>query len=178
MQFRNAMRKSVILLMLAVMTVVTGCDFFRVLAGRPTGKDIDARRVEIMKSEEAALQARLDSIRRAEEKVVADSLAALDSLAAQGVIMTGASRLGGLGAGLPAHRYHIITGAFRDRANARKLADKAVAEGYEAELIECRTGIIAVGLCPSDRIAVTYDALQKLRHESFFPKDSWILLNE
>ena len=61
------MRKSVILLMLAVMTVVTGCDFFRVLAGRPTGKDIDARRVEIMKSEEAALQARLDSIRRAEE---------------------------------------------------------------------------------------------------------------
>ena len=88
------MRKSVILLVLAVMTVVTGCDFFRVLAGRPTGKDIDARRVEIMKSEEAALQARLDSIRRAEEKVVADSLAALDSLAAQGVIMTGASRLG------------------------------------------------------------------------------------
>lgn len=164
--------------MLAVMTIVTGCDFFRVLAGRPTGKDIDARRVEIMKSEEAALQVRLDSIRLAEEKVAADSLAALDSLAAQGIVITGASRLGGLGADVSAHRYHIIAGAFRDKANARKLADKAESEGYEAELIECRTGIIAVGLCPSDRIAVTYNAMQRLRHESFFPKDSWILLNE
>ena len=164
--------------MLAVMTIVTGCDFFRVLAGRPTGKDIDARRVEIMKSEEAALQVRLDSIRLAEEKVAADSLAALDSLAAQGIVITGASRLGGLGADVSAHRYHIIAGAFRDKANARKLADKAESEGYEAELIECSTGIIAVGLCPSDRIAVTYNAMQRLRHESFFPKDSWILLNE
>lgn len=172
------MRKSVILLMLAVMTIVTGCDFFRVLAGRPTGKDIDARRVEIMKSEEAALQVRLDSIRLAEEKVAADSLAALDSLAAQGIVITGASRLGGLAADVSAHRYHIIAGAFRDKANARKLAGKAESEGYEAELIECRTGIIAVGLCPSDRIAVTYNAMQRLRHESFFPKDSWILLNE
>ena len=80
MQFSNDMRKSVILLLIGALLTLTGCDFFRVLAGRPTSKDIDAKRVMIMKAEEAALQARLDSIKKAEEKVVSDSLAAMDSL--------------------------------------------------------------------------------------------------
>ena len=41
-----------------------------------------------MKAEEAALQARLDSIRRVEDKIVSDSLSALDSLTARGVVMS------------------------------------------------------------------------------------------
>ena len=45
-----------------MMFVVTGCDFFRMVAGRPTSKDIEKKRLEIIKAEEAALQARLDSI--------------------------------------------------------------------------------------------------------------------
>lgn len=178
MQFSNSMRKSVILLLLAASLSVTGCDFFRVLAGRPTSKDIDAKRVMIMKAEEAALQARLDSIRRAEEKVVADSLAALDSLNAHGLVMSDASRLGGLvDEGLPS-RYHIIIGVFREKANARKLALQAEESGFSARLIECKRGMIAVGVCPSDRITQIYENLQRLRNEAFCPKDSWILLNE
>lgn len=172
------MKKSIILLMIVVLPLATGCDFFRALAGRPTSKDIDAKRVEIMKSEEAALQARLDSIRTAEEKVVSDSIAALDSIAAQGIIMAGESRLGGLKGDGTGHRYHIIVGAFRDRDNAQKLAAKAADGGFEAVLLDCRGGMIAVGLCPSDRIAETYDALTILRHKPFCPKDSWILVSE
>lgn len=172
------MRKSLILLVLAVMPLATGCDFFRTLAGRPTSKDIDTKRLEIMKSEEAALQARLDSIKRVEEKVVADSVAALDSIEYYGIIMDGASRFGGLQGERLSRRYYIIAGAFRDRTNARKLVDGAVDAGYPAEMIECRRGMIAVGLCPSDRIAETYASFKRLRSEPFFPKDSWILLSE
>ena len=172
------MRKSVIFLLLSSVILVTGCDFFRTLAGRPTSDDIDAKRVQIMKAEEAALQARLDSIRRAEEKVVTDSLAALDSLAASGVVMADASRLGGLVEENPGHRYRIVIGVFRERNNAQKLAAQAVDGGYPAELIECRRGMIAVGVCPSDKISRTYQDWKNLQGETFCPKDSWILLNE
>lgn len=178
MQFSNDMRKSVILLLIGALLTLTGCDFFRVLAGRPTSKDIDAKRVMIMKAEEAALQARLDSIKKAEEKVVSDSLAAMDSLMAQGVVISDASRLGGLVEDKLDVRYHIVIGVFREETNARKLAALAEASGYPAELMYCRRGMIAVGVCPSDRISQTFWNLERLRMESFCPKDSWILLNE
>ena len=172
------MRKSVIFLLLLSVILVTGCDFFRTLAGRPTSDDIDAKRVQIMKAEEAALQARLDSIRRVEEKVVTDSLAALDSLVASGVVMSDASRLGGLVGDTPGSRYHIVIGVFRERNNAQKLASQAEAGGYPAQLLECGRGMIAVGVCPSDRIARTYMHWKALQAETYCPKDSWILLNE
>ena len=178
MLFSNDMRKSIIFLILAAALTVTGCDFFRVLAGRPTSKDIDTKRVQIMKAEEAALQARLDSIRRVEEKIVSDSLTALDSLAAQGVIIADASRLGGLVDESQGPRYRIVVGAFRERGNAQKLASQAEASGFAAELMDCKHGMIAVGVCPSDKIARTYEDLTRLRLEPFCPKDSWILLNE
>lgn len=177
MLFSDYMRKSVVFLILAAALTVTGCDFFRVLAGRPTSKDIDAKRIQIMKAEEVALQARLDSIRRVEEKIVSDSLSALDSLAARGVVMSDVSRLGGLVEEGVRPRYCIIIGAFRDKGNAQKLASKAVAEGFSAELMECRNGMIAVGVCPSDRISQTFEDFSRLSSESFCPKDSWILLN-
>ena len=56
------MNKNILPLLLVMMFVVTGCDFFRMVAGRPTSKDIEKKRLEIIKAEEAALQARLDSI--------------------------------------------------------------------------------------------------------------------
>ncbi len=178
MLFSVYMKKSVILLILAAALTVTGCDFFRVLAGRPTSKDIDAKRVQIIKAEEAALQARLDSIRRVEEKIVSDSLAALDSLAARGVVIADASRLGGLVEESQGPRYRIVVGVFRERANALKLASQAEARGFSAQIMDCKRGMIAVGVCPSDRIARTFEDLKRLGTEPFCPKDSWILLNE
>lgn len=172
------MKKSVILLMSAAVLLVTGCDFFRTLAGRPTSADINAKRMQIIKAEEAALQAHLDSLKKAEEKVVADSLSAMDSLAAAGVVISDAARLGGIVAEDLGSRYHIVIGAFRDRGNAQKLAASAAEQGYPAELIDCRRGMVVVGVCPSDRIALTYEHWKALRTERFCPKDSWILLDE
>ena len=172
------MKKTIILMLMVTLTIVTGCDFFRKVAGRPTSEDIEAKRIAIMKAEEAAHQARLDSIRRVEEKVVSDSLAALDSLAAQGVVISDASRLGGLVEESHGPRYRIVLGVFRERDNARKLASQAEAKGFSAQLLDCRRGMIAVGVCPSDKIARTFEDLNRLRSESFCPKDSWILLDE
>jgi cell division septation protein DedD len=92
--------------------------------------------------------------------------------------MADASRLGGLVDESATPRYTIVIGAFRERSNAQKLAAQAQAAGFPAQLMECKRGMIAVGVCPSDRIARTFEDLTKLRKEAFCPKDSWILLNE
>ena len=172
------MRKTAILLMLATMLSITGCDFFRRVAGRPVSSDIENKRLEIMKAEEAALQAYLDSVKMVRERVAADSIAALDTLKAHGVMMNGPAVLGGFAGEVSPLRYHLIIGAFKTRSNAEKLAQKAEARGYDVELMDFRRGMVAVGVCASDRIAETVAGYMDLRGESFCPEGAWILISE
>ena len=67
-----------ILLAALALCVFQGCDSFRRLAGRPTSDEIAAKR-ELIQREEAAHQARMDSLSRI-EKAKADSLALLDKI--------------------------------------------------------------------------------------------------
>ena len=64
------------------MLALTGCDFFRRLAGRPVSADIEEIRTEIQLKEEAALKARLDSLEKVRVAMLKDSLARVDSIAA------------------------------------------------------------------------------------------------
>lgn len=172
------MKKSSLLLVLLTLTVITGCDFLRAVAGRPLSRDIEKKRIEIIKAEEEALQARIDSIRTAGEKVVADSLAAMDSLASYGVMISGPDRLGGLAGTELLCRYYIIVGAFRESSNARKLFDAAYDKGFHPVLVSCRSGMVAVALCPSDRIAEIEASYRQLRQDPICPKEAWILVSE
>lgn len=177
MQFCVRMRKIMMLLIGVSLFAVTGCDFFRQLAGRPTSEEIEIKRLEIIRAEQAAEQARLDSIRM-EQKIAADSLAALDSIAQYGGTILNPAKLGGLFATRLEARYYVIIGAFRMRANAEQLLLKAKNAGYEPALISFNTGLIAVGLCPCNNVVDAKDALKKVKVEKFCPKDVWILLNE
>lgn len=177
MQYCVYMRKSILLIIAVSMFAVTGCDFFRSLAGRPTSKDIQAKKIEIQLAQEAALQARLDSLKR-EQQIVQDSLAALDSIAQYGGTILNPAKLGGLFATKLEARYYVIIGAFRVRSNAEQLLLKGQAAGYEPALISFNNGLIAVGLCPCSNIVDAKDALKKVKSETFCPKDVWLLLNE
>lgn len=168
----------IILMALSVMTV-TGCDFMRKLAGRPTSEDLELKRIEILKAEEAALQARLDSLRNVEQQMIQDSLNALDSIRQLGGSILNPASLGGLFATKLEARYYIILGSFRSRANAEALFKVAKDAGYRPALISFgKGGLIAVGVSPVNRLADAYDSLSTVRKESFCPKDVWILVNE
>lgn len=172
------MRSSYIFLALAVMMTVSGCDFFRKLAGRPTSEYIEERRIEILRAEEAAARARLDSLQR-EQQAVRDSIAALDSLKQQGGTILNPTRLGGLFATKLESRYYIIVGTFRTRSNAEALLREVAEVGeYAPALISFRNGMIAVGVCPRNKVADAVAALDSVKGESFCPADVWILLNE
>ena len=176
------MKKSYILLAAAVVMLVSGCDFFRKLAGRPTSEDIEAGRLELVRirkeAEIAVEQARLDSIRQV-QKAIQDSLAAYDSLRQQVGSLLNPAKLGGLFASKLESRYYVIVGAFRSRANAEGLVKRINEEGeYAPALINFRNGMIAVGVSPQNRVQDAVSALKEIRKEPFCPEDVWILVNE
>lgn len=184
------MKKSYILVLLLVMLTVTGCDFFRKVAGRPTTEDIEAKKVEIArvereKAEAVREQERLDSLRAVkerarieEEAALRDSLAAPIALKERGCVMYDLSSLKGLASGELEHRYYVIVGSFRDGANADRFIRKIAADSLMQPVkVHFRTGMIAVGVCPRNKIAEMPSVVDEVRTRSFCPKDAWILVN-
>lgn len=180
------MRKTVILLLSLVMISLTGCDFFRVVAGRPTSKDIEHKRMALIKAEEAALQARLDSVAKAEKAMIAeaekaskDSADAYAYIASEGVTLLRAARLRGVKEdGLKdGAAYRVIVGSFRDSGNADAFKAKIASAGdFRPHLITFGNGMIAVATCPSDRIQDAVAGLKELKSSHpACPADAWIL---
>ena len=165
------------MLLVVSLFVVTGCDFFRFLAGRPTSKDIEEKKMEIQLAENVARAAE-EQARLNEQKKVQDSLALMDSIKQYGGSVLNPAKLGGLFATRLEARYTVIVGAFMFRSNAEALFKQAKAAGYAPSLISFNNGLIAVGVCPADSIFDAKEALRKVRKESFCPKDVWLLLNE
>lgn len=168
------MRRFLLLPVILSAVLFTGCDAFRRLAGRPVSSEIEARRAEIVAIQQAAHQARLDSLKRVERQV-ADSLAVLDSLKTLKITLSRPTINGGLDTDMLEHRYYVVVGSFMDKGNAAYLAKKVENYGYTATLINFRNGYTAVGICPADNIVEAFDSLKKVKEEPFSPKDEWIL---
>lgn len=145
-----------IAIMTLVATAVTGCDFFRRLAGRPDSEWIEAK-AEAIRQEEEALRIRQDSLERA-RKAEADSLAAADSVR------------------LANHRYRfcVILGSFSSKENAERYAEEIAAKGYKGELLTFRNST-AVGVCPTDDEEQAKKSLSELQRQDFCPNGAWIL---
>ncbi len=145
-----------IAVMTLVATTVTGCDFFRRLAGRPDSEWIEAK-AEAIRQEEEALRIRQDSLEKA-RKAEADSLAAADSVR------------------LANHRYRfcVILGSFSSKENAERYVEEIAAKGYKCELLTFRNST-AVGVCPTDDEAQAKKSLEELQRQDFCPNGAWIL---
>ena len=151
----------------------------RKLAGRPTSEDIENKRIELLRAEEAALQARLDSLKQVEQKMLQDSLNVLDSIRQLGGSILNPASMGGLFATKLEARYYIILGSFRTRSYAEALFNVAKDAGYKPALISFgKGGLIAVGVSPVNRLSDAFAALNEVRKEKFCPSDVWVLVNE
>ena len=155
--------KHILIILTLVVPFLSGCDFLRKVAGRPTGEQIENMRLAQLAAEEAALQARVDSLKR-EKKMAMDSLAALDSIRQQGGSVLNPSLLGGLFSTRLESRYYTVIGAFRSRSNAEQLLQKAADKGYAPALISFRNGFIAVGICPVNTLKEASEALKKVKN--------------
>lgn len=166
-----------ILMAVAAMFSLTGCDFFRTLAGRPTSAEIEAMKVEKLRIEEERLQAHLLKLQQ-EKQAVEDSIEALKLLRQQQGTLLNPSSLGGLFATRLEAKYCVIIGAFAKRENAERLHKEASDKGYSPLLISIRNGLIAVGVSPVNTLHEAMQAVRAVREETFCPDDVWILDNE
>ena len=186
----------ILVALLSVTMVVTGCDFFRVLAGRPTSKEIEAKRAEILRS------AQDDKVVAQDDKVVAqddkDSVPQQNQDSVQVVKPeTAASERRDDGqrphsaaaeqseaimdAAVPVRparekkRYYVIMGAFSSRENAEKYAERIKSFGYEPEFFGFTEGRTAVGVGGTDDPEEAKAFMRELKGQDFCPEGVWIL---
>ena len=171
------MKRSLYVFLLLAAVILTGCDGFRRLAGRPTSDELARMQEEVLLRREAEHQARIDSLRRVEQALT-DSLAVLDSLRQMRGTVLNPSAMGGLFTTRLDYRYYIVVGAFTRRSNAEALLERVQKAGYVGTLISFRNGYNAVGICQTDHLPTAFDSLRKVRTEPFCPPDVWILVNE
>ena len=165
------MKKSIIFLLLAAM-LLQSCDFVRRLAGRPTAAQVEAIREQRYMEEQARYQAIRDSL----EAVQAAKQDTLDKVKSK---MVPASKLGGVSGSTKLRtKYCIVVGAFRNADNAQRKRRQCDEEGYPANLVRFRNGLIAVAVCPTDSAGKAARELLNLIGTPICPKDGWILVNE
>jgi hypothetical protein len=177
------MKKTYILLAFVVMSTVTGCDFFRKLAGRPTSEEIEIKRQEMvadLKAKAAREKEVQDSLVLAAKRV-ADSLAAIASLEESDVRVHSDSNLGGIAddgaSGMTVKAgYRVIVGSFKDQKNADKMVEKVSAAGdFNPHQVKMRNGMIAVAACPSDNVQDVLSGMDEMKKCGVCPADAWIL---
>ena len=169
------MKRILVPLILAGVTVFAGCDMFRKLAGRPTQEEL--MRMEQMVQEEKRHQARIDSLDRLRQ-AKEDSIAIMDSLMQIKGTILNPSDIGGLFTTRLDSRYYIVVGSFKSRENAESLLVSVKERGYSPVLISFRNGFNAIGIAPADDLHRIFLSLKKVREEDFCPEDVWILVNE
>ena len=130
--------KGKVLISLALCSVMlSGCDFFRGLVGRPLSSEIEAKREKIELALREKEQRRLDSLARI-SKIEADSLAAVSRLGELSAVILEARSLGGL-VDETQPGYCIVVGSFKNSSNAEKLAEKLGVDSHYISDIECGT---------------------------------------
>ena len=171
------MKKFLLLLSALSLLTLGGCDMFRRLAGRPTAKELEQIKMEMLLRQEAQQVARIDSLRRV-EKALSDSIAVLDSIRQLHGTILNPSEIGGLFTTRLDFRYYIVVGAFKDRANAEKLLSEVREKGYSPVLINFRNGFNAIGIAPANDLFNIFRSLKRVKTEEFCPVDVCILVND
>lgn len=118
-------------------SLLTGCDFFRSILGKPTSSDIERIRLE----------------QAERQKAVKDSLAAVRAAADSAARAASYVRL---------NRYYVILGAFYNQSNADRFTRTLKSLNYEVQVFDFRNGFHAVGVEGTDDLRVAYEKAYNL----------------
>lgn len=141
----------------AALMLLTGCDFFRSILGKPTSEDIERMRLEAV--ENARRQRMQDSLDRLKAIELEKALAAKEKA---GVLDESAGR------------YHVILGSFKVEGNAEKMMDLLRKSGYTPRMIQFNNGFEAVSVAAFDDYREALKAMYEVMEFEFCPEDVWI----
>lgn len=175
------MKKVIRILLLLSILCLSGCDFLRKVAGRPTGADLEAKAEyieqrrqkeiadSIMAEQEALLASRIqDSVE------TAGASRAIDSL---GVRMSSVFRFGQPVEDLE-YQYNLIIGVFRNKRIADAKCVEAADYGFSPFLIPFSGGVNALCLCASDALKDVVNSYVSGCATGICPRDAWVYVNE
>lgn len=143
--------------LLVALVLVTGCDFFRSIVGKPTSEDLERMRQEAL--DQARKQREQDSINKAraieleKAKTEAEQANLLDESAG---------------------RYHVILGSFKVESNAGKMHALLEKNGYRPRLIKFNNGFDVVSVAAYDNYWDALKAMNRIMEYEFCPEDVWI----
>ncbi len=176
-------RVPLILALALAACLVSGCDFFRALAGRPLSGEIASRRALIGQARERTA-ARADSLEQARkdsiaisERARADSLHAIDTLVTIGKYHR-ASSYRNIPASRLRSRYGVVVGVFSTDANANRMLARYGDEGLEGYVLHYRSSLMAAVVCPCDKVTDALAAYRRVRALPFSSKETWVIVNE
>lgn len=156
------MKKVAIICLALSLLSLSGCDFLRTVAGRPTSAELSEKKRVIE-----------------EKKAAADSIACRDAkkeLWKLGVKFSSVFTFGN-----PVHPleygYNLIVGVYLTENKARAHYDLARKEGFSPFFIEFANGAKALCLCGSDDCRAILDAVSRAGR-MVCPSDAWIYVNE
>ena len=143
-------------LMVALM-LVTGCDFFRSLVGKPTSKELEQMKREAV--EQARKQRQLDSINKAKALALEQAKAAEEN---KNLLDESAGR------------YHVILGSFKVDGNAEKMYALLEKNGYTPKVIKFNNGFDVVSVAAYNNYRDALKAMEDIMEYPFCPEDVWI----
>lgn len=164
---RKVLQIAVVLLSVAMMA--SGCDFFRMLAGRPTSKDIEVKREEILRSAQEESPVNPGMTEGKPGMTQEASLPAVTGNPEPAAAEQGEARR------IEKKRYYVIMGAFSSKDNAVKYAERIKAYGYEPEFFGFTEGRTAVGIGGTDDPEEVKAFMKELKGQDFCPEGVWIL---
>lgn len=144
----------VLSMFLIAVTLLSGCDFFRSILGKPTSKDIERMRIEA--EAQARKQRQLDSINKA--KAEADAIAAAQMQALKSLDK----------------RFYVILGSFKVEDNATKMYAMLEKNGYTPKTIRFKNGYDLVAVASFDNLQKALVELDNLRAYEYCPEDVWV----
>ncbi|MFA7116932.1 MAG: hypothetical protein WC140_06880 [Bacteroidales bacterium] len=135
-------------------SILSGCDFFRKIAGKPTSKDIERMKVEA--KTKAKKQRQLDSL----NKIQAD-MALEDSLA---IVKSSYDK-----------RFYVILGSYKVKGNNEKMAKMLEINGYESPVMfKFKNGFEVVSAAGFDSMKDAMKCKEEVKEFGFCPEDIWI----
>ena len=143
-----------IVTLMAAALLLTGCDFFRSLAGKPTSKDLERMRQEALEQER--LQRERDSLDRVRALELEQARAAAENPLDN------------------TERYHVILGSFKVEGNAEKMYAALEKNGYKPLVLEFNNGFEAVSVAAYDDYREALRAMEDIKEYPFCPEDVWI----
>ena len=174
------MKKVTRIILILSILALSGCDFFRNVAGRPDSAAIEqkARKIEQRRLELSDSLSREQERIRVQQQLISDSLSTLERIRQDGWPRISSVSRFGTPAGDLQHRYYLVVGVYRSAQTSSRVLTSLRGIGYQAGFLSFPEGVKSVYMAASDCLCDIKTTADEAKRAGDCPPDAWIYLNE